>query len=270
MSRILSALLLAVLVALLPACHGQPGKDLLGSMFKTQPLRVGIAVDAPPLAMKKDSRITGLEPQFAQGLAQSLQRPLELVELPRGELAGALLERKIDIVMAAMSVAEAQRQKLATSDPYLISGQSVLVRLDDFKRFGYGTRNLGNAQVRLGVITDSPGERLLTGLHPKGTVSRYANGPEGLRALLTDRIDVLIHDFPANAYYASLFLDRGLTPGVSLLTREPLAWAIHPTDNAMRKAANSYLDGLERSGALATMLDQAIPFYRDTAYSPRQ
>jgi polar amino acid transport system substrate-binding protein len=263
--------LVATLTVLLVGCQAKPGhKGLLGSLFKPQPLRVGIAVDSPPLATKKDGQITGLERQFAQGLAQSVQRPLELVELPRRGLAEALLGKRIDIVMAGMSVAEAQRQKLATTDPYLISGQVALVHLDDFKQFGRGTRNLSNAQIRLGVVTDSSGDTLLKGLKPKGTISRFPSGPEGLRALVSDRIDVFIHDFPANSYYADLFVDRGLTPGISLLTREPLAWAIRPDDNTMRQAANAYLEELTRSGELDKMLDQTIPFYRNTAYSPKQ
>lgn len=269
MSRFIRLLLPLLLAMLLASCSTTRSKGLFGSIFKPQPLKVGIAVDAPPLIMKKKGRPAGLELEFAQGLAQSLHRPLELVELSRRDLAKALLEERIDIVMAGMSVAEAQRQKLATTDPYLISGQVTLVRLDDFKQFGHGSRSLSSAAVRLGVVADSPGDTLLKGLKPKGTISRFATGPEGLRALVTEKIDVFIHDLPANDYYAALFVDRGLTPGVTLLTREPLAWAIRPDDTALRQAANSYLEGLTRSGELETMLTRSIPFYRNTAYSPK-
>jgi polar amino acid transport system substrate-binding protein len=270
MQRCLYVLLIAALAVFLTGCHAKPGKGLLGTIFKPRPLKVGMTVDSPPLAMKKNGQITGLEHQFAQGLARSVQRELTLVELPRRELAAALLDGRIDIAMAGMSVAEAQQQKLATTDPYLISGQVTLMHLNNFNRFGRGVRNLSNAQIRLGVVADSAGDILLKGLKPKGTVSRFPSGPEGLRALLTNRIDVFIHDFPANASYADLFVHRGLTPGVSLLTREPLAWAVRPDDRAMRQAANAYLDGLVRSGELNRMLEQAIPFNRNTAYSPKR
>lgn len=269
MSRSLRLLLSSLLALLLVSCHAQRGQGLLHSMFKPQPLRVGIATDAPPLIMKKNGQPGGLEVEFARGLAQSLQRPLELVELPRGDLAGALLAERIDIVMAAMSVAEAQRQKLATAEPYLISGQVALVHLDDFEQFGHGSRNLSNANIRLGVVGSSPGDTLLKALKPKGTVNRFPSGPEGLRALITNRIDVFIHDLPSNEYYAALFVDQGLTPGVTLLTREPLAWAVHPKNTALRQAANAYLEGLTRSGELEVMLTRALPFYRNTAYSPK-
>lgn len=268
MFPILRFLIAAFLCLVLVSCHAPRSKSLLNSMFKPQPLRVGIATDSPPLIMKKNGQPSGIELEFARGLAGSLQRPLKLVELPRNDLANALLSKQIDIIMAGMSVAVAQRQKLATTAPYLISGQVALVRLDDFKQLGYGSRNLSSANIRLGVVADSPGDTLLKGLKPKGSISRFPSGPEGLRALITKNIDVFIHDLPSNDYYAALFIDRGLTPGVTLLTREPLAWAVHPDNTALRQEANTYLDGLTRSGELEKMLARAIPFYRNTAYSP--
>ena len=270
MRRLSSLLLIIVVAALLSGCQASSRKGVLTSLWRPQPLRVGMAVDAPPLATKKNGQISGLEWDFAQGLAQSMQRGVEVVELPRGDLAQALLARKVDIVMAGMSVAEAQRLQLATTEPYLVSGQVVLVHLDAFARFGHGTRNLTAEGVRLGVVEGSAGDSLIKGLNPKGTVSRFPNGPEGLRALLGERIDVFIHDFPANGYFAALFVDKGLTPGVSLLTREPLAWAVHPKETKLREAANAYLAELRRSGELEKMLSRNLPFYRDTAYSPKQ
>jgi polar amino acid transport system substrate-binding protein len=54
------------------------------------------------------------------------------------------------------------------------------------------------------------------------------------------------------------------------MTREELAWAIRPNDTAMRKAANAYLADIEKNGSLQKMIERSIPFYRNTAYSPKQ
>ena len=269
MSSILRLLVAAVTACIIAGCGNSRPHGFFHSLFTRQPLRVGIAPDMPPLIMKKNGKTGGLELAFAQGLAQSLNRPLELVELPRTALAEALAGKRIDIVMSGMSVAEAQRQKLATTDPYLVSGQVVLVHLDDFEEFGHGSRALTNADIRLGVVAGSPGETLLKGLEAKGSISRYSTGLSGLRALLMNKIDVFIHDYPANNLYAAQFVEQGLTPGVTLLTREPLAWAILPENTDLRREANTYLEGLARSGELEKMLTQALPFYRNTAYSPK-
>ncbi len=269
MSHLLRLLVAVLLACFLAGCGSLATFNPLGSMFGRHPLRVGVAPDSPPLIMKKNGQTNGLEVEFAQGLAQSLDRRLELVELQRDELADALLKKRIDIIMSGISVAEVQRHKLAHSTPYLISGQVVLVHLDDFQQFGRGTRALNNADVRLGVVAGSPGETLVQDLKAKGSISRYPSGLAGLRALLMDKVDLFIYDFPANHLYAAKFVEQGLTPGVTLLTREPLAWAILPENKDLQHQANTYLEGISRSGELEKMLTRAIPFYRNTAYSPK-
>jgi polar amino acid transport system substrate-binding protein len=270
MSRVFRLLLILIATAALAGCQGLKTKGLFSRLRTPAPLRVGIALDRPPLAYAKGEVAIGLEVKFAAGLAQHLDRRLELVDLPRKDLAQALLDDKVDIVMAGMTVSDAQAQKLATTNPYLISGQVVLIHLDDFKQLGSGTRNLTAKSVRIGVVEGSSGDSLLKGLNPKGTISRYPQAQEGIQALIGDTIDVFLCDLPTNGYYASLYVDKGLTPGVTPLTREPLAWAVRPDDSTTRESANAYLAAIEQSGELQKMLENTLPFYRNTAYSPRQ
>lgn len=271
MSRLLRSLFVLLAAIILTGCHPTTkSRGLLDRMLSPGPLKVGIATDAPPLAYTKEGKPAGLEVQFAVGLAESLARKLEVVELPRADLAEALQSGKIDILMAGMTVAEAHAYKLATSNPYLISGQIALVHLDDFKLLGTGPANLTGKNVRIGVVDDSSGDTLIRSLKPKGPVNRFPSAPEAVLALIADNIDAFIFDLPANAYYASLHVDKGLTPGVAPLTREPLIWAVRPDDDTMRKSANAYLAVLEKNGELQKMLERAIPFYRNTAYSPKQ
>jgi len=270
MSRLSRLLLLLVAVSVLTGCAPVKTKDLLSTIMAPKTLRVGIAVDSPPLAFKKDTAVTGLETEFAAGLAESVARELELVELPREELAKALLEEKVDIVMAGMTVAEAHQNKLTPTSPYLASGQTTLVRLSDYDRLGNGIRHLTEPMVRLGVVAGGTADSWLKGLRPKGTISRFATAPEGVQALIKGTIDVFLYSLPANFYYASLYIDKGLTPGNIPLAREELAWAVRPDDDNMLKDANTYLAAIEQRGDLQKMLDRAIPFYRNTAYSPKQ
>jgi polar amino acid transport system substrate-binding protein len=269
MPRLFRILFPIVAVLVLTGCTAAKTKGLLGRFMEPAPLRVGIAADSPPLAYKKDNALVGLETHFATGLAESVERKLELVELPREELAPALREKKIDIVMAGMTVAEAQKNRLATTTPYLLSGQTTLVRLSDYDRLGSGIRHLTEPSTRLGVVAEGAADVWLKGLRPKGAISRFASALEGVQALIKGTIDVFIYSLPANFYYAALYIDKGLTPGNIPLAREELAWAVRPDDDDLREAANSYLAAIEQSGALQKMLDRAIPFYRNTAYSPK-
>mgnify|MGYP001327173493 CR=1 FL=1 len=270
MSRLSTIAFILIASLILSGCQQSRSKGLLNRFFEAKPLRVGMTLDAPPLTYRKDNLAAGLEMQFATGLANSVERKLEVVEVPRDGMAKALLDKKVDILMTGLTVADAQSQKLTTTDPYLLSGQVALVHLDDYSLYGTGPRNLTSKNVRLGVVGESSGDVLLKGLGPKGHVTRYPTASEAVKALLADNIDVFLFDLPATAFYAAQYIDKGLTPGTALLTREPLAWAVHPDDTKLRAAANDYLAALEQSGELQKMLEQAIPFYRNTAYSPKQ
>ncbi|MGI6657459.1 MAG: substrate-binding periplasmic protein [Desulfobulbus sp.] len=273
-SSLLRTVLLPLLAALLLcACQQQSGtrQGALNRLFTPAPLRVGIVTDNPPLAYqdKNSNTIKGLEARFAQGLAAHLDKPLQLVELPASGLAQALGDKQVDIVMAGLTAAEIQEQQLVAANPYLISGQTVLVHLNDFNRLGTGTRNLSDPELRLGVVRNGTGEHLLKRLRPAGTLVRYTTADEGVHALLRNRIDGFVHSMPANFFAASLHVEEGLTPGRTLLTREPMAWALRPGNQALLREANAYLATLKQSGELQQMLEQAIPFYKNTAYSPK-
>jgi len=267
LARLLSLLIMAIVLA---GCQQLKSSALLTRFTGPAKLRVGIAVDTPPLCYKKDDNILGLEPQMAAGLARFSQKPLELVELPRQELAPALGGGQIDIIMAGLRATVVQGQKLIATDPYFISGQVALVHLDDYQQLGNNAENLKKPGVRLGVVAGSGGEQFLKGLKPQGRTTRLVTAPEAVQALIDDTIDVLVHDLPSNFYYAALYVDQGLTPGTTPLTSEPLVWAVRPGNQAMVKAANDYLAAIQESGELQALIERAIPFYRNTAYSPKK
>ena len=109
------------------------------------------------------------------------------------------------------------KQQLAVTNPYLISGQVALVHLDDFKQLGNGTTNLTEPKTCGSALSVTvPVNLFIRGLKPKGTTNRIHHPPEAVQALIADTIDAFIFDLPANFYYASLYVDKGLTPGATL------------------------------------------------------
>lgn len=267
-NRLTSLIILLTLLFILPGCS----RWKMSTLFSKEPplppvLKVGIAADSPPLIFKKDGAITGLETGFAAGLARSMGRQAELIELSRAELGKALLEKKIDIIMAGVTANYANTAALAASSPYLLSGQAALVHLDDIK-LGANPQAMAQKQIRLGVVARTAGDSYAATLKPQGKVSRFPSAQEGVQALINDAIDVLLNDMPATCYYASQHVEKGLTPGAKLLTSDELVWAMRPDDATMQKAANAYLEGIDKSGELQEMIKQAIPFYKATSYSP--
>ncbi|MDY0389940.1 substrate-binding periplasmic protein [Desulfobulbus oligotrophicus] len=270
MYRLLPALSLLIATLVLSGCQPSTSTTRFNRFFDPKPLRVGMTLDAPPLTYKKESNAAGLEMKFASGLAHFVERRLEVVAVSRDNMATALLNRQVDILMTGLSVADARRQNLLTADPYLLSGQIALMRLDGYALYGTGSQHLVDQNVRLGVVKDSNGDTLVKKLGARGKIVHFASATEAADALIAGHIDVFLSDLPTSTYYAAQYIDKGLTPGSTLLTKEPLAWAVHPQNDKLLAAANNYLASLEQSGELQKILEQEIPFYRNTVYSLKQ
>jgi len=251
-------------------CQQSSSMARFNRFFDPRPLRVGMTLDTPPLTYKKGNSAAGLEMKFAAGLADFVERRLEVVAVSRENMAKALLNKQVDILMTGLSVADARSQNLMTTDPYLLSGQITLMHLDGYLLYGTGSRNLVTQDVRLGVVKDSKGDTLLKELATRGKIIHFVSPAKGAEALIAGHIDVFLADLPTVTYYAARYIDKGLTPGSTLLTKEPLAWAVHPKNDKLLAAANSYLTSLEQNGELQKILEQEIPFYRNTAYSLKQ
>src|SRR5512139_2858116 len=115
----LSAVLLLGLAA--AGCQSVLGK----------PLRVGISPDAPPLAFEEGGEMKGLEAEMARTYGEEARVPVEFVRREFPRLINALIAGEVDVIMSGMSVTPGRARTVSFTDPYLQSGQRVLVRAAD-------------------------------------------------------------------------------------------------------------------------------------------
>ena len=225
-------------------------------------LRVGITPVSPPLIYKEAGRISGLEAEFARGLARRTGRTLRFVSLAWKDQIPALLENRIDIIMSAMTITESRAYQISFSSPYLITGQVSLVRLKEYNRFSDGFASLMNPAVRVGTIAATTGDLLVTQNKAKGEIKRFRTPDQAVKALLDNQIDVFVYDLPMNFYLGARYADKGLRPVPMVMTREQLAWGMRREDKTLLTQANAYLAELKASGELRRKIIHWIPFYR--------
>ena len=230
----------------------QPGQQLL---------KVGITTNAPPMAYRENGKITGLEAEFAHGLAAYTGRKLRFVELKWEDQIPALLAGRTDIIMSAMTVTSARNYLIAFADPYMVTGQVSLVRLAEYNRFSNGFTDLLNPVVRVGTVKATTGDFLITRNKSKGTVIRYNNAAEAVQGLLDKKIDAFVYDLPMNFYLGARYADQGLTPVTIPMTKEFIAWGIRRDDPRLLEQANAYLQEIKSTGRLRDMIIRWIPFY---------
>ena len=229
-------------------------------------LRVGITPNAPPMAFKQQGKLTGLEVEFARGLAQFTGKDLKFVELKWEEQIPALLAGKTDIIMSSMTITDARSYQIAFCTPYMISGQVSLVRLADMYKFRNGFTDLLNATIRIGSVKGTTGALFVeknVATDRKNRYFYYQNPKQGVDALLAKKIDAFIYDLPMNFYFAAQNESNGLAPVAMLMTREQIAWGIRTNEPELQQAANAYLQSIKESGRLKKMLVQWIPFFKN-------
>lgn len=253
-------LLLVCLIAFLLSSCAPATTQYTGSTSDENLLRVGVTTNAPPLIYKKNRKITGLEVDFAKKFAKFTGKKAKFIEVEWSDQIDALEKNKIDIVMSGMSITPARKYRATFSNPYLLSGQILLVRLKDKARFSTGIYSLMNSPYTIGVVKNTTGDLFITETINRVKIERFPSADAAVTALINKKIDVFVYDAPMVCHYAAINENSKLAPILTLTTEEYLAWAMRKEDSELQLQANQFLRQLERSGQLQQMIRNWIPY----------
>jgi len=262
--RTLAAALAAVVLSLSLASCTTRGQDPK-AFYRVPPLRIGITSLSPPFAFQLDGQFVGLEVDFARELSRTLGRRIKLVDLPFKSLVPALIEGKVDVVMAGLGVTAAREVRVAFSQPYLHSGLTGLVRRSDVARF-----QSAPCEARFSVLSGSTGERFVRDKCPKSLSVFPTDSREiAVTEVRLGRSDIMVSEESVVAWAVS-GAEGGLRMRREPLVREDLAWAVRRQDLDLLHQIDGALEQWRTDGTRAMVLDRWVPFWRELeAYSLR-
>lgn len=246
-----NAAMLIAIVALATGCAGRRGPS-------GDPLRVAVAPYYPPIVFEDAGQISGLEADFALGLADGLGRPLEYVRMTRQELIPAVQAGRVDVAMSGISITPERARRVLFSQPYLHVGQLSLIRIEDIGELSRPTA-LRRPGVRIGYVAGTTGESYVTEALPGAETLAVANPEEGVRSLRARRIDVFIHDAPTVWRVGSAVGERELMGLYTPLTDESLAWAVSRSKPELKAQIDELLSIWRANGELDRVLNRWIP-----------
>lgn len=251
----------SLMVLLLSSCT-QTGMNSRSVSIAPAPdlLRVGITSDAPPLIYIKNNTVTGLEADLAKKLGQFTGKKVRFVELQWEDQIPALENNKIDIIMSGMSITTARQYRLAFANPYLRSGQILLVRLAEKAKFSTGIYSLMNSSHVIGTVKGTTGDLFITKTLNGVEVKNYKTSDEAVKALIRKDIDAFIYDAPMICHYAAINENNKLTPILSLATEEYIAWGIRKEDGKLLNQANAFIADLKSKQQLQRIIRTWIPY----------
>lgn len=254
-------LLIGLLALLLSSCGAI---DSAPSTVNIAPdpglLRVGVSANAPPLIFSKNDKISGLEAAFAEKLAQFTGKKLKFVQLKWEDLIPALENNQIDIIMSGMPITQARQYRIAFTNPYLRSGQILLVRLQEKARFSTGIYTLMNSSYVIGTVENTTGDFFITKTINGVKIKTFTKSADAVKALINKDIDAFVYDAPMVCHYAAVNENNKLTPILTLATEEYLAWGIRKDNSELLSQANTFLTKLTTQQELQHIIRTWIPY----------
>jgi len=223
-------------------------------------IRVGVSSSAPPLIYSKNGKTIGLEADFAKKLGEFTGKQIKFVELKWENQIEALENNKIDIIMSGMSITKPRQYRIAFADPYLRSGQILLVRLEEKARFTTGIYNLMNSNYVIGTIKDATGDLFISSTINGAKVKTFEKSPDAVKALINKEIDAFVYDAPMICHYAAMNESNKLAPILTLATEEYIAWGIRKQDSELLDQANAFIADLKSKQQLQRMIRTWIPY----------
>ncbi len=222
-------------------------------------LRVGISLDSPPFIHEKDKKIQGLDADLAEQLGAFADKTVQFVKVPENRATEALIKNHVDILMSGRKINKNVGCPTMFSEPYLRSGQILLVRNHEVPLFSSGIYNLENSGYTFGVIVNSAGDQFLTKTIRGIRIMRFKTTAAAVQALTKKKIDLFLHDAPTICSYAAANKAANLTPILTLVTEEFIGWEMRKDDEELRQQINSFIRQRKADGQLQKTVKQWIP-----------
>jgi glutamate transport system substrate-binding protein len=242
----------AVLAAALPltvtACGGGGGGGG-GGGEKGNFIVVGTKFDQPGLGLRNpDGSMSGFDVDVAKFVAKELgytEDQIEWKESPSGQRENLIANDQVSYIVATYSITDARKEKVDFAGPYLITGQSLLVRADTTDITG--AESLANNKKLCSVSGSTPAQRIKD-KYPGVQLQQYDTYSACVEALKNGAIDAVTTDEVILAGYAAQ------SPGVFKVVGKPFSEekygiGLKKGDTDMRTKINDALAKMEKDGA---------------------
>ena len=246
--RCLAAVTVLIVALLsLSACGANSKKITIGTKF-----------DQPGLAAKKpDGTLAGFDIDVATYVAGQLgYKPddIEWKEAPSGQRENLIQNHQVDFIVATYSITDARKQKVSFAGPYLVTGQSLLVRADNSEITS--VESLQNHKKLCSVSGSTPAQRIKD-KYPGVQLQQYDTYSACLEAVKTGAIDALSTDEVILAGYAAQ------TPGAFKLVGKPFSVekygiGLLKGDKELRQKINDAIEKMQKTGEWQAAFDRNL------------
>lgn len=208
----------------------------------------------PPFEMTDEQgEPAGVSVEIAKALAEYLDRPLEILNIPFQGLIPALRTGKIDLIISSMTRTEERTKAIGFSDPYLTTGLTLLI---------------GSGSGIAGIDDIGPGDTVAV---KQGTTGHLyaARNLKDARVLVLEKesaavlevvqgkADAFIYDQMST--YRHWQRNRGTTDAIlDPFVKEHWAVGLRKGDESLRLQVNGFLEAFRNEGGFDRLGDRFL------------
>jgi len=260
-------LLPLLLVTLLPSLAGCKKSNQVAG---PAPLVVGMDLSYPPFETINEQGLpAGISVDLAKALGESLQRPVQIENMPFTGLIPSLLTGKIDLILSSMTDTPERRKTIAFSDPYLSIGLAILTGTGSGIK---GPADLDQNGHTVAVRQGTTGQVWAAGHLKQAKVLVLDKESSAVLEIVQGKAAGFLYD------QMSVWKNQQEHPLETVALLEPVqteSWAIglRPDDTKLRQQVNAFIKSFRSSGGFDRLgdlylIDQkeafakaGIPFY---------
>ena len=233
------------------ACGGGSGGD-------DSKIVIGTKFDQPGLGLRNpDGTYSGFDVDVATYVAKELgytPEDIEWKEAPSAQRETLIQNDQVEFIAATYSITDSRKEKVDFVGPYLVTGQSLLVKADDTDVTG--ADSLQNNKKLCSVSGSTPAQRIKD-KYPGVQLQQYDTYSACIEALKNGAIDAVTTDEVILAGYAAQ------SPGTFKIVGKPFSEenygiGVKKGDTALEDKISAAITKMESDGAWATAFEKNL------------
>ncbi len=223
-------------------------KSTLNDIIKRDELQVCMEAGYMPFEMRnKKGDIVGFDVDIARLMAKEMGVKLDLRNTAWDGIIPALLTGKCDIIMSGMTVTAGRNLKVNFANPYIVVGQTILLRPDLAGKIK-SYKDLNSPEYVVATKLGTTGDIATKKYIGRSKIRLFETESEGALEVKNGNADAFVYDLPYNAIYSAQNSDAVVHLDQSF-TYEPLGWAVRKGDPDFLNFLNNFLAQIKGDGS---------------------
>lgn len=210
---------------------------------------VGIDAAFPPFGYLDNGNIAGFDYDIMSEIAKLTDMKEEFNQMQFAGLLPALQTKKIDVIIAGMTVTEERKEFVNFSETYYVSSQVILVHRDDNT-----INNFDNLEGKnVGTVIGTTGDVIMTE-NEKVNTKKFDTGAQAVLSLKEKKIDAIVFDKEPCKNFAKYNEEIKLIDSDSV--HEDYAIAVRKEDTSLLENINRGISIIMTNGTYESLIEK--------------